>query len=291
MDAHGGETIVKTIADDAIRLQVKWLPDQTSPQPFIRQLESAKAAKAFLFEQSKGDLLIPEALPVHTDMQTSYMLLELTKLETAAALENCDRLGAKFRRSCFYLPATALAFATTIAHRPFTNKHILVPMPQDRRRRGRYGPVISNQIAFLFFRFESDVVENLAAMVKSANEQLMDQLRDDHPESYSRMMHLFRRMPLPIYKHMIKSPTQGQMASFYFSDTGQSLEDLNECLGVKIVDAEHFPPNSFPPGLTVVFSQFRGRIRIRICYRNDVFERHRIQTFCERLKLALLEGR
>ncbi len=60
------------------------------------------------------------------------------------------------------------------------------------------------------------------------------------------------------------------MASFFFSDTGDSLSELSQFLGRDVRRAVHYPPNLYPPGFTVVFSRFRERLHVMTAFCEDV---------------------
>jgi len=91
-------------------------------------------------------------------------------------------------------------------------------------------------------------------------------MRAESPAHYSIMLDFLRRLPGLIYRRMLKSPTQGLMASFFYSDTGDSLQDFDAMFGQSVSVAIHYPPNMHPPGLTFIFSRFQGALQVTLGY-------------------------
>jgi hypothetical protein len=95
---------------------------------------------------------------------------------------------------------------------------------------------------------------------------MVGQMRSGIPASYGIMMGLLRRLPLWLYGHIAKSPTKGALASFFFSDTGSTLDDFTAFCGLPVNDAVHYPPNGGYPGFTVIFMGFQEQLRAVIAY-------------------------
>ncbi|MDA0989647.1 MAG: hypothetical protein O3A51_02705, partial [Verrucomicrobia bacterium] len=167
-------------------------------------------------------------------------------------------------RSHYYLAACARAVTTVVAERGDPVGDIVVTLPQDRRRRGAAGPILMNQVTFLFYRIPAAALDSMSGTVAELAKQMMDLMRQDFPALFLRMMLLFRYLPPWLHRFLLQQPTRKRMASFFFSDTGHSLDGFTHFMGVPVLTASHIPPNMVPPGLTFIFSRCQGRLAISL---------------------------
>ena len=191
-----------------------------------------------------------------------FRTLSFTLEETARIAAVGDRAGAGFRRSLFCLAAAVRALDAVRARRGAETATWLVPVPQDRRRRGALGPIFSNQVSFLFYRGEPDDLASIETLVASLRRQMTEQVRDRIPDYFALAMEMFQRVPLGWYARILRGPSGGQFASLFFSDTGESFCGRTSFLGAPIVGIAHLPPVPVPPGVAVVCSTFQGRLGI-----------------------------
>ena len=169
-----------------------------------------------------------------------------------------------------------------------TDKGFWIPIPQDRRRKGAFGPVLSNQVSFLFYKLFPEHLESMKVAVDSISEQMISQMRTGIPKSYNIMMDLSRRLPMWLCNRLMKAPTKGAMASFFFSDTGNSLDNFDSFLGYSVKDAIHYPPNAGYPGFTVVFMTFQQQLSVIIGYTKASADAKDIALFEETLRKDLM---
>ena len=95
---------------------------------------------------------------------------------------------------------------------------------------------------------------------------MMDQMRAGVPLSNSIMMDSMRYAPLWLYRYLVKSPTKGRLASFFFSDTGSSLDGMEAFMGHDLCQAVHYPPASAMPGWTCIFMRVKDRQQVVVSY-------------------------
>lgn len=212
--------------------------------------------------------------------------------ETARIDEHARRLNAGFRRSHFYLAASALALHAVAAARGNTEGAYIVPVPHDLRRRGTDAPILSNHVSFLFFRIEPAQAGDLAALIPELTRQMMDQIRDRRPESFLAAMELFTPTPLDLYISQLTRPANGNLATFFFSDAGESCPGLVDVLGARPTAVTHLAPSVRPPGLTIVFSRFRGRLCFVLSWIDNCLSAREVDDLERGIGAALLgEGR
>lgn len=208
--------------------------------------------------------------------------------ETECIDNNCIAAGANFRSSLFYLAATIRAMHKLLEHRGCQPSAYVVPVPQDIRKKGGNGPVISNHVTILFYRAEPEDVATMKGLLKSLNEQMTDQIRNRTPESFITMMELFRNLPLSLFAFQVAGPTKGQIASFFFSSLGETCSDLQYFLDAPVKEVLHLPPVSFPPGLSIIYSRRNGRLSVVISLAQGCMSLDEIELFENSLRLELL---
>ena len=129
---------------------------------------------------------------------------------------------------------------------------------------------------------------SLKEIVSDLRNQMMDQMRARLPQSYFIMMDSMRRFPKWLYQYLVASPTKGALASYFYSDTGQSLMGLDRFAGCYVLDATHYPPNSAFPGLTIIFMRFKGCQKIIFAYPDMENMKDKMDKFESVLKRNLL---
>lgn len=189
--------------------------------------------------------------------------------ETVRIDEHCRRLEGGFRRSLFFLAAAVQAVHRTAERRGLGGGAYVVPVPHDLRRRGAAGPILSNQLSFLFFRVEANGASDLRSLLAALTEQMLSQLRNRCDASFLAAMELFRPLPLDFYVRQLGRPTDGRVATFFFSDAGESCPGLEELAGARPTAITHLAPAARPPGLAVVTSRFRGRLCFVVSWTGD----------------------
>lgn len=217
-----------------------------------------------------------------------FRVIPFDPAQTASIEANCVRSGANFRNSLFYLAATIRAMNTIITKRGSKPVAFVVPVPQDTRKRGARGPIIGNHITILFYRAEAEDLLSMDGLIKSLSRQMMDQMRNQTPESFSTMMELFRNLPIGLFALQAASPTKGQMATFFFSFPGELSSDLELFMGLPVSRVLHLPPISFPPGISVIFAKYKGSLSAVLSYVEGCLDQDEIALFESSLCSGLL---
>ncbi len=288
MDAHGGEFLVRHLGGSLTQLPSLRQSQQPPPYRSLGARASiAREMKTNLYDASKPPLLV-----LHDKNKPAgalrYRVIPFSLQQTWLIEERCRLHGGAFFTSAFCLAAVACALADLQQQRGVALEDALLPVPQDRRRRGAVGPVIGNQVSFLFYRLPVEVLGDLASCTAGLVAQLQNFIRSRAPEHYFVMMGLLRHLPGPLYRTLLRSPTKGLMGSCFFSDTGEVLPGCKTLFGHELLDAVHYPPNVYPPGLTFVFSRFREQFRVTFAYMDGVIEAHEGDHLLTALRRRLL---
>lgn len=292
MDARGGETFIRHLGGlNDLRQENLLSTEQDSLLPLRDQANIALQMKEFLCEISK--------LPIFSLAKTSklasplrYRVLAYSTQQHEMIKARANEQGAGFLVSAFYLAATACAIASVQQQKGMQGeKDMLIPIPLDRRKRGVDGPVMGNQVTFLFYRIPYAVLDNVKNCMMELIEQMKLLMRSENPKHFLVMMTFLRRVPGWLYLMQLTSPTKGQMASFYYSDTGDSLDVFDTLFGSAVTNVIHYPPNMYPPGLTFVFSRYQGVLQITFAYRESVINAAEVEVLIQQMNSGLLGER
>ena len=273
MDARGAEILLSQIEmDNDITFFAK---DNFLKISWKERLKEIKAVKNFLVPRVEhGVQLITTNKKREKNV---YRILKLSADETSIMDDKAEEYKIGIAKSTFYLSAIQQAFINVVGDKKVPS---WVPVPQDQRRKGQLGPVMSNQVSFLFYSLKESEC-NLQQGIPLLRNQMMDQMRSRLPNSYRIMMDSMLRFPRWLYHHLVASPTNGALASYFFSDTGESLNDLISFAKCKVNGAMHYPPNCSYPGLTIIFMRYKGNQQIIFSFpegnelqpKMDMFER------------------
>ena len=221
--------------------------------------------------------------------RNQYHIVTFSAEETARIAARCERLNAGFRRSHFLLAGTLRALHAIATRRGNRDGAYLIPVAHDTRRRSAKGPIFSNHLSILFFRIEPQQAGSLTSIISELSRQMMDQIRTRFPESCMAALEMFKPLPLNYYMHHLGQPTRGKFATLCFSDSGETCAGMTEMLGGRIRAVDHLVPTWWPPGLTVVFWSFSGRLSVLLSWVDDCLSVSEVDALEQGLRSALLE--
>lgn len=209
---------------------------------------------------------------------------EYTKKIDQRALE----AGAKFGSTNFLLACCAIA-----VHRLRKEKggegDLWIPVPYDGRKRGGLGPIISNQIAFLFYRLSEKDLDSVNDCTRLIHEQMIYQLKTEMPQKYDLLLRMMRYIPIWLYRYLTTNSSEGRVASFLFTSAGQDKWDLSNLIGKNIEKMQLIPPATVPPGLTFNFLRNDNCLTLNILWSTAVLDQNDIEELKESL-LQLIAG-
>jgi len=285
MDSTGALLYLRSLAGQFEKASppILWQPPPADSRPWRKRMQDLQHCKARIYERSEGGFFHPTGSPGRT---LSYHRLHFTPEETEQVDKQAVAAGASLQRSAYYLAATAAALRS-VCEPSGSDLDFLTSLPQDQRRKGVMGPILANQVSFLFYRLPGNLLADRKNTVKEISRQMMEDLRVNFSKSYTRMMDLTLRFPSPLFRQLIRSPTKGKMASCWFSDTGTTLDSLQTFLELPVTGAEHFPPNMCPPGLTVISSRFNGRLMVTVAVFDGILPDDSLPRFLDGLRKEL----
>jgi hypothetical protein len=297
MDARGAELVLSHLnagndAKGAPTIENLINPGQRSGNllGWWRNAKLAHGSVAWLHESGREPLftLLPPGPPPRS-CRNHYRVLLFGEPETARINERCQCLNAGFRRSHFYLAASLRSLHAVAVGRGNQTGAYLVPVPHDMRRRGANGPIFSNHLSILFYRIEPHLAGRLGDIVDELGRQMTDQIRARFPECCMAALDMFKPLPLDFYLRYLGKPTRGKFATFCFSDSGESCAGMSDLLGGRIQTVSHLVATWRPPGLTVLFWSFSGRVCAMLSWVDDCLGPTEVDALERGLRSALLE--
>ena len=219
---------------------------------------------------------------------TRYKTFHYNSDETKKILGNAFKTGSRFGPTLFFIACCShVIYKLNRQH----NKEgdIWLPVPYDGRLRGAIGPLISNCVAFLFYRLGPGEMDTINNTVKSLSAQMTAQIKDGMPQKYSMFLNMMRHIPLWLYYFLISRTGEGSFASFLYTSTGDNFNELKSLFGEPLSDLALIPALTFPPGFTFVFLKHDDELNVDIAYSPDVIsdnDLHLIEQNLEQLLLA-----
>jgi hypothetical protein len=297
MDVRGAELVLRHLNMGGAARESPTMEDLISPDQrrssfarWWRNVKCARGSMEWLRVSGREPLfsLLPALRPAGP-CQGRSRVVSFGREETACIEARCQRLDAGFRRSHFYLAASLRALHTVASARGNREGAYLVPVPHDMRRRGSNGPIFSNHLSILFYRIEPRQAACLGGIIEELSRQMMDQLRSRFPECCMAALDMFQPLPLGYYVRHLGQPTRGKFASLCFSDSGESCAGMSELLGGGVQAVTHFVPTWRPPGLTVLFWSFGGRLHALLAWVEDCLNLAEVDALEGGLRRGLLE--
>jgi hypothetical protein len=253
-------------------------------------VKQARGSVEWLHESGDEPLfsLVPPG-PRPALCRNNYRFIYFTEEETARIHARCQQFNCGFRRSHFYLAASIRALHTVAVQRGNQDGAYLIPVPHDTRKRGANGPIFSNHLSILFYRIEPQHAGRISDILGELSRQMTNQIRDRFPESCMAALDMFKPLPLGFYVHHLGKPTRGKIATFSFSDSGETCAGMKELWGGKILEVTHLVPAWRPPGLTVVFLRFGNRLSALLSSVDDCLSPAEVDGMERDMRKSLLE--
>lgn len=291
MDGRGAGMLLKYLNNDNELENAFLIPGKKNNLSLVTSWNNMMDSKNFLNASSRKPLasLIPEVDQIK-NATSHFSIIRFDEHETARINANAISHGARLGNSPYYLAAATRSVHQILKKRGNAALPFWIPVPQDERLRGSKGPLITNQLSFIFYRIPAESLISMKAAVNEIASQMVDQIRQQVPKKYASMMDWLRRLPLKPYYQLIKAPGGGSLASFLFSVAADSPGESKPYFDLETEDAINYPPNTYPPGLTVVFMRFHGTIKIIIARAEEAVSQDEINLFGQLIRKDLLEG-
>lgn len=252
---------------------IEFFPKLEKEPGIYRYIRNMYKVKHFIQKSSKPPLATlvnwkhksGQPIPLSHFYTKTFSLEETKKIDTKAI-----NTGAKFGAGYFLLASCALAY-NTIRKKRNGNGVLWIPVPYDGRKRGSMGPIISNHIAFIFYRLHQNDLTSLASCVASIKEQMVHQIKENMPKKYDMLLGMMRYIPLWLYRFLTTKSSKEGVASFLFTSAGEDKWDMNNLSVSSVKKVQLIPPNTVPPGLTFSFLRNNNQLTMNILWSETIF--------------------
>jgi len=286
VDAHGGELIWLDLLQGTAPPELLAGAGHAPAQSLLRALAAARPARRHILEAARAPIAWLAA-PHRVTGAVHYHHLTFSPEETLRVLDTARRLHVELFQSTLCLAAVARGVGAILTDRGVKIEDLHVPVPHDLRRPPLRAS-LSNNLSFLFYRIPAKTLGSLEATTHAILDQAHSSIATGLHKAGRSFMEVVRPLPDRLYRSLLLHPTRGGFASFFFSDTGRTLDRFDEVPG--ILDVQHYPPNFAPPGFTAVLSRFRGSLRCVVIYTTGVVEPAELLRFEHSLRGDLLDG-
>jgi hypothetical protein len=259
-DAHGAERFFQALLSDEKRLTltVKFPVTTSAKSVTLKELDPLRK---HILQCTRSPIWYPSHPRRKERSSIRYQRVDFSEKETKQIDMFCNTLGAELFRSCAYIGITARAVRDSSES---SAGDFYIPVPHDTRKSVKGGVVGGNQLSFFFFGVKRSELDDLPKAVDTILLMTQQMIERSLHKLCRPFFQKLQKLPHTIYRLILESPTKGQNASFYLSDTGDSLSAFTHVGTATVTDATHFPPNFCPPGLTFVFTRYKNKLRIII---------------------------
>jgi hypothetical protein len=286
MDGRGSGHFIRGLFDEKIEWK-HFFPKKEKEPSLYAYIRNMYKVKRFIQHSSRfpiGAVRKWNTQQAEKHPRSKFFSHSFTSEETKRIDEKALASGSRFGSANFLL-----ACCTVAVHRLRKEKGVQgdlwIPVPYDGRKRGGVGPLISNQIAFLFYRLTSVELGSVDESVRSIHNQMMEQLKMDMPQKYNQLLDMMRYIPLSLYRYLTTKSSEGRVASFLFSSAGQDKWDISNLTNDHIKSIQLIPPATVPPGLTFNFLRNENCLTLNILWSTAVLN----DQECEELKQVMLQ--
>ncbi len=271
---------------------VPLFPPKPKHPPFSERFKAFFRAIGFAFKQGNAKMTaIERPLPKIGKRSIVFKEVVFTKSESQAMLENSKKHGVTHNRSAFLLACVCKALHDKIFSQQQKHSFIWAPVPVNFRKKGGQDAVLLNGLSFLFYKLSPADLATVDSTVAAIQAQMKSQMRRQLPQAFLEFTNGYRFVPLPIYYPMFNLPSWGKLSTFSFSSLGESFPGLEHFLGLPVLDIQNFPSNFIVPGLTVVFYEFRGQLRLMSSWVEGQFSSREQAEVLGAIKVLLLSTR
>ena len=242
----------------------------------------------FTFREANAHMTIPEAaLPAVKPVEIEFKEIIFSKSEAEAMESIAANLGVTLNKSLYYLTSCCLSLHKVIFNKQNKHNFIWIPVPVNKRLKGKDTGILFNDLTFLFYKIRKDELLDKKNVVKVLKKQMMHQIRNEMPDAFIDFVEGYKYMPLPFYYPMLNLPSWGKLSSFSFSVLGKTFEGLDSLFGHRIIDIKNYPSNSVSPGITFLFYTYKSELRLMTSWVKGQYSSEKQNEVLDKLKSIL----
>lgn len=260
----------------------------SSQRKFIDSLWIFYGVKTFIQRSTRGGFKSIATSKVDSTAQAVYQTLRFNPEETIRIDKRAREKGARFGSNLFLLASSIQSVQTILTARNNTGT-IWLPIPYDGRKKNAQGPIITNDVAYLFYRLEQPDLKDLETTVLSLQTQMMDEMKINLPSNYKVFLDFMRYFPLWLYYFLVRVNSDKNFASFLYSSTHSNFDQLTNHFNGLVTEINIMAPVVFPPGVTLSFVRQNEQIIANIAYASNCLSEAEYEHLAKSLRINLLD--
>jgi len=196
--------------------------------------------------------------------------------------------GASIEFPVAYLSAlTGVAINEILAQKDPNFEFLWVPIPVDLKPKGSEQFVFGNKISFIYFKMYRDKLDSIKDTFERNISQMKYQIKERLPRDQHTFLSVYRWIPMPLYYWMFKGPSKGKLLSYTLSYLGQPFKDLKTLFGKEVLDVTNYATSPSPPGISFVFAENHGQLKLTINFDKQVLSKKEIDTLIEKIEFSI----
>lgn len=290
MDGRGSGMLIRHLSDDEIIGQKtfsEFFPAKEQKIPLLHYIKNMYEVKKFIETSSKAPIVSVLQKKVRANPNFRIKTLHFNLSETSKIDNNAKNNGSRFGANVFLISCCAHIVHAVNKHRGKTGT-IWLPIPYDGRKRGGFGPIVTNCISFLFYRLPETDLNSVKNTVQSVNNQMAEQIKIEMPKKYNVLLNMMRNLPLNLYHFLVNRSGKGVVSSFLYTSAGEGMWDMNTLMNNPINDILIIPPLTFPSGITFSFLRHNNTLKMNIVYCENTINNNELTLIESKINETLL---
>lgn len=289
LDGRGSGMLTDFIdsPDNTIPISAFFPKENESPS-LLSRVRNMYKVKAFLENSTKRKIASVASAEQEGKGDFHFHVIRFSKEEAKIIEQNARKNGTRFGVNSFLIAACSIAVNKLIKGKGRTGD-LWIPVPYDGRKRGAFGPVISNNVSSVFYTIPQEKLSDVKATVEHIAGQFAEQLKLEMPKRYNMLQDMMRKLPGGLYYKLVNRPGEGALASFLYTATGEGIGDMKTFFDIPVNDMVIYSPQTFPPGLTFLFLRFDNTLKVNISYSDAVISESELRSLETDLRTILLQ--
>ncbi len=288
-DFAGVQSFISSLCGEG---EVPLMPPVEKKRAFMVRFQAFFSAVFFTFREANANMTVEvKKLPKSQPFNIDYREICFTSDEKSKIIENVSRYKLFLNQGMYFLSGVSKGMHDEVFSKQKKHNFIWVPLPVNVRKKGTTPAVLFNGLSFLFYKLRPIDLQTMQTTTTTIREQMVDQMRKKMPEAFIDFADGYWYMPMPFYAPMLYLPSWGKLSSFSFSVLGDTFKSLNTFLGQEVTNVINYPSNSIAPGVTFLFYEFRGQLRLMTSWVKGQYSPTEQTVILQRVKENLLDSK
>ena len=300
-DARGGEMLFRSLSGvhvQGVQASCPSVPGDAVSRGLLQSLEQARQFKPMVRRMKECGVKSPAAAVSVDNVHLESIYTVLSVEESGTFSRRARDVHPLFGETAMMMAACLKAVHELIPHEQRHGGYV-VPVPLSNRHvqealSASWQP--GNRVSICFIPVSMEQVEGLDvhALAGLVAAEFREQITSGLPEAAEAAMDVARLFPRGMYRWIMRDSMDGQLCSFYFSNTGPVTVGGPEgqafsIAGRRVRACFHRPMVSHPPGAGFFFSTYDCRLHFTTCFVPGAVSRHSAKKAAQRIRSILAE--